>query len=394
MKSFEQFKRDMSDEYPIKVKEVAKAKNVQAVGKVCDACGQLEFDHKPGVCTRSRKADKSGKYTPEQLDEIVDGVMKDVVAAIVEDAKSELDEKTLNVDESKNADSLANAFNNLAEVLKQQKQTPSQVTKVKIPPTWAKESFLDYKAEVEAWEHAHPGDDYAKYSEFMNELKRNKTRVGLSDFVSTVVVDKTRNAKTVKDILEVLEDKYELTKKEKFENLVDMIKNFKPNKGESGERIFSQIEKIETEFHTLEIGKNLKYFLATLFVKATFENDVINEMEKRAVQELIEKNEENSIMNEVKKEFKKIKIEGKREIGVNKTENEESKLITQLVIMEDLDMILGKVLEILKISNGVVLTTGDHSLEIDGDVLSLNLFQDQDRGQLHSHEDPLQNLDQ
>ena len=48
----------------------------------------------------------------------------------------------------------------------------------------------------------------------------------------------------MKDILKALEDKYELTKKEKFENLVDMIKQFKPNKTDSGEKIFSQIEKI------------------------------------------------------------------------------------------------------------------------------------------------------
>ena len=124
---------------------------------------------------------------------------------------------------------------------------PSQVTKVKVPPTWAKESFRDYKAEVEAWERAHPGDEYTKYSEFINELKRNKIRAGLSDYVSTVVVDKTRNSKTVKDILEALENKYELTKKEKFENLVEMIKKFKPNKNESGKQILSQIEKIENE---------------------------------------------------------------------------------------------------------------------------------------------------
>ena len=70
-----------------------------------------------------------------------------------------------------------------------------------------------------------------------------------------------------------------------------------------------------------------------------------------------------------------------------------AKLITQLVIMADLDMIPGKVLEISKISKEVHLITGEHSKEIDGDEPSLNLFQDQDSDQLHSHEDHLQNLD-
>ena len=190
---------------------------------------------------------------------------------------------------------MADAFNNLAEVLRQQKQTQTQLTKVKNPPTWSRESFADYKAEVEAWEKAHPGDDYGKYSELLNELKRNKSKDGLSDFVSTVVIDRTRNTKTVKDILKALEDKYELTKKEKFENLVDMIKQFKPNKTDSGEKIFSQIEKIDKEVEALELKCNMKYFIATLFVKETFNNDVINEIEKRAVQDLIEKKNEEEI---------------------------------------------------------------------------------------------------
>ena len=101
--------------------------------------------------------------------------MKDVVKVIKEEMKKELLDGKQQVEASKflvggEEGSLASAFKDLVEVLKQQKQTPTQVTKVKVPPTWAKESFADYKAEVEAWEVAHPGDDYTKYSEFLNEL--------------------------------------------------------------------------------------------------------------------------------------------------------------------------------------------------------------------------------
>ena len=311
MKNFQKYKADMGDDYNDKVKQIAKSKDVQSVNKVCAVCDQLEFDHKPGPCTRANKTENS-KYSAAQIAEIKEHVMNDVVQAIIEETKADLTEKELNV-ESRSSDNLAEAFNNLAEVLRQQKQTQTQVTKVKNPPTWTRESFADYKDEVEAWEKAHPGDDYGKYSELLNELKRNKNKDGLSDFVSTVVIDRTRNTKTVKNILEALEDKYELTKKEKFDNLVDMIKQFKPNKTDSGEKIFSQIEKIEKEVEALELKCNMKYFIATLFVKETFGNEVINEIEKRAVQDLIETKNEEEIMNEVKKEFKKIKIEGKRE---------------------------------------------------------------------------------
>ena len=126
------------------------------------------------------------------------GISKDVVDTIIENTKAELHASNLDAESSlgKN-ESLAAAFNNLADVLKQQRHTPSHVTKVKIPPVWVKESFLDFKSEVLAWEKSHPGDDYSKYCELINELKRNKVKVGLSDYVSTVVIEKTRSDKTV-----------------------------------------------------------------------------------------------------------------------------------------------------------------------------------------------------
>ena len=79
-------------------------------------------------------------------------------------------------------------------------------------------------------------------------------RVGLSEFVSTVVIEKTRENKTVSDILKVLEDKYELSKREKFEILVTRIKNFKPSKSDTGEQVLGLIEKIQNQFVSLKIG--------------------------------------------------------------------------------------------------------------------------------------------
>ena len=158
MISFEEFKANMGDEYLKKVKEIAESKNINAITKVCSACNQLDFDHKPGPCTRANKSVKSTK----DISDITEKVMEDVINAIIENTKLEHENKVERVEDPKNADNLAMAFNNMANVLKQQKQTPTQVTKVKIPPTWAKESFEDYKVEVKAWENAHPGDDYTK----------------------------------------------------------------------------------------------------------------------------------------------------------------------------------------------------------------------------------------
>ena len=324
MKIFEKFKAAMGENYNKKVKLLAETKDVQSVNDICQACSQLLFDHNPGICTRS-VAEKSTKYTADEVAEIVHGISKDVVDLIVVNTKHEM-QTSVTTESFGGNESLASAFNNLAAVLKGQKQSPSQVTKVKLPPVWVKETFSDYKSEVEAWEKAHPGDDYTKYSEFLNELKRNKVRVGLSDFVSTVVIEKTRNNKTVSDILKLLEDKYELSKREKFENLVTRIKNFKPNKSDNGEQVLELIEKIQNEFDSLEIGKNLNYFLATLFLKGLLDSEIINEIEKRSIEDLFNDKNDDKIMDNVRKQFKKMKIEGKRNSEKQIFEADENKI--------------------------------------------------------------------
>ena len=73
MKIFEKYKSAMGDNYSKKIELLAKSKDVKSVSKVCESCSQLEFDHRPGACTRSANSDKE-KYTPEQIAEIVAGV--------------------------------------------------------------------------------------------------------------------------------------------------------------------------------------------------------------------------------------------------------------------------------------------------------------------------------
>ena len=130
----------MGDNYQKKVELLAKTKDVQSVHKICGTCSQLEFEHRPGVCTRSVNTENIDKYNAEEIAEIVSYVSQDVVNAIIDNTKAEVHANTLDAEAAlgKN-DSLAAAFNNLADVLKQQRHSPSHVTKVKIPPVWVKD---------------------------------------------------------------------------------------------------------------------------------------------------------------------------------------------------------------------------------------------------------------
>ena len=158
------FKSEIGEDfYAERIANYAKDKNIAGALTVCDSCGQLEFCHKPGPCTRSDQ--KVLKLNEEELSQVKQAINEEIIKLIV---KSTNEMKT---EDTSTNDKLAAALEKISEVLGQRSQVPSQVTKVKVPPTWAKESFADYKEEVEAWEQAHPGDHFSKYSEFLNELK-------------------------------------------------------------------------------------------------------------------------------------------------------------------------------------------------------------------------------
>ena len=83
------FKREMGDAlYDQKIKEFAANKDVEAAVRLCTTCKQLQFNHTPGPCTRSEKSE-SVKYSSEEISEIIIAINKDVVSAIIDNAKTD-----------------------------------------------------------------------------------------------------------------------------------------------------------------------------------------------------------------------------------------------------------------------------------------------------------------
>ena len=115
-------------------------------------------------------------------------------------------------------------------------------------------------------------------------MNRNKSDPGLSYFVSKTDVEETHHNKTVASILLVLKEKYDLSERKKYEQLLNMMSTFKPGKNNTEESVFSKIEQIETEFKNLKLGENIQYFLVTFVMKEILANDVINESEKKSIQ--------------------------------------------------------------------------------------------------------------
>ena len=61
---------------------------------------------------------------------------------------------------------------------------------------------------------------------------------------STIVIEKTRQNKTIASILVALKEKYDLSKSEKYENLLNMMCSSKPGKNDRGENVFLRIEMV------------------------------------------------------------------------------------------------------------------------------------------------------
>ena len=278
-----------------KIIEYASSKDIAGAVTQCKTCNKLAFFHDPGPCSRS-------KAEQEDLEDI--DVMKNCILNEIMEERMRGDSKGKDTDV---VESLVEALKKVVNV------KPAQITKTKKPPVWNKETFEDFKIEVEAWDNSHNGDEYVKYDELMEKLKENKNIKGLAEFACTVLIQRTREKKNVKEVLKILEEKYALTRREKFEQIIEKIKRFQDSSEKKGLELWENFQKIEAMCEKMEVEKNFKYFLAILFSKKLYESEVITKNEKRCIQEKIENEKEENIINVLRKEFKSIKIEFERD---------------------------------------------------------------------------------
>ena len=89
MPVFKKFKLSIGEDlYKQKVKEFASNHDVSGAVRLCGTCSQLEFDHKPGPCTRTEKTDIV-KYSSDEINEIVTAINQDAVKQIIENTKTD-----------------------------------------------------------------------------------------------------------------------------------------------------------------------------------------------------------------------------------------------------------------------------------------------------------------
>ena len=113
--------------------------------------------------------------------------------------------------------------------------TTTQITKAKTPPIWVGQSFERFRLEIEDWSRNNKDSEYNKYNDLIESLKKNDR---IREYVITVVIDRTddQNLKKVQAVLNVLAEKYEKTKAEKCNDIMERIVSFSTEKSESCEK--------------------------------------------------------------------------------------------------------------------------------------------------------------
>merc|ERR1711874_181562 len=111
------------------------------------------------------------------------------------------------------------------------------------PPAWIGQSFEVFRLEVESWERVNKDDTLVKYRDLVESLKKNDKHV--KDYIAFVLeMTKDVGNQTVKNVLDLLADKYAKTKTERSIDLAKDVFEFEMRENESCEVYLQRFQKM------------------------------------------------------------------------------------------------------------------------------------------------------
>ena len=136
---------------------------------------------------------------------------------------------------------------------------------------------------MEKWAQNNKASEDDKYIDLMESLKKNDK---IKDYVQRTLIEKVADTRTVKKILDVLGEKYSITKAERLLFLMKEISEFSTD--ESIEKLMDKFEVIVTETDKVNLEANLKYALSLQFMDRLEKSKKINSSEKLRLKDRIE----------------------------------------------------------------------------------------------------------
>ena len=179
-------------------------------------------------------------------------------------------------------------------------------------PKWDREDFETFEARIGDWSKRTQEDKGAQYQKLIDSLKENEKKKGVSDFVTTKILENSDHERTVEAVLRTLREKYGKNKKERFDEIIDLIKDSKWKKEDSHEDFVDNMKKLERKWKKEQIEKHSEYFLYRVMMKAGAENiDVY--MREQLDEKVEETRNKNDIMKNVFERLKKYKTTEKEQ---------------------------------------------------------------------------------
>ena len=131
------------------------------------------------------------------------------------------------------------------------------VKPAKVPVWTQKMELRTYMKALDIWtEQNRDLSEIQRFYEVVESLKLNKDVNGLADYVAVMILPRldTVEKQTVKNLYEMLNDKYGKTRTEELEDLVNEWMDFKSNDYDRAEDYWMEIEKLNTKIEEKGLG--------------------------------------------------------------------------------------------------------------------------------------------
>ena len=157
-----------------------------------------------------------------------------------------------------------------------------------------------------------------QFHDLIESLKNNKNIDNLKNYIGETVMPCLRKAsdQTVIAVNNKLNEKYLLTKQEKYEKLIDEINKFSNSNYSDSQQELERFTKLLEKVKELKMSENIEFFFTMLLVKHGVEKNTLADFEVIKMREVIgnEEIQKRDLIDKVKKNFHlwRLRIKGKK----------------------------------------------------------------------------------
>ena len=139
---------------------------------------------------------------------------------------------------------------------------------------------------MEKWSENNASPEETKYDDLITRLKKNNNEK-LKNYVNKTLIERMRDMKEVKKVLDILEEKYAKTKCERIKEIEQRWSDFKA--GENVDIFIDKYEEIVTEMETLGLVTEMRrYAMNAMFIDKLEESGKIKAMEKLRLKDIVQ----------------------------------------------------------------------------------------------------------